>query len=224
MRRAIALLITLVTLLSLLLSSCSSNRTYDEAEVKAAAETLLGQSMILNSIYYGDGIRHIKSDKQEGEHYFEADPSHLAEIGISTIAELKSLTAKTFSTEKCERMFAQVFASTGEGGAVIRYARYYQAWSDKFETEPSHIMVYKNKAYIQLFEDKLDGYHYDTITVIGVKGEVINLTVSLTVHNEKGERQDATIRFDMIEEDSGWRLHSDTYANYNEYIDSEYFR
>ena len=224
MRRAIALLITLVTILSLLLSSCSNNRTYDEAEVKAAAETLLGQSMILNSIYYGDGIRHIKSDRQEGEHYFEADPSHLSEIGISTIAELKSLTAKTFSTEKCERMFAQVFASVIEGSSVIRYARYYQAWSDDTSSVPSHIMVYKNKAYIRLFDDMLDGYHYDTITVVGVKGEVINLTVTLTVHNEKGERQDATIRFDMIEEDAGWRLHSDTYANYNEYLDSEYFQ
>jgi hypothetical protein len=41
MRRAIALLITLVTLLSLLLSSCSGNRTYDEAEVKAAASHVL---------------------------------------------------------------------------------------------------------------------------------------------------------------------------------------
>ena len=223
MRRATALLVVLTLVLALLLSSCSNNRTYDEGEVKAAAESLLEESKILNSIYFGDGIRHIKSDKQEGDHYFEADPSHLAEIGISTIAELKSLTAKTFSTEKCERMFAQVFSSTIEGGTVIRMARYYQEWADAKETVPSHIMVYKNKAYIQLFDDMLDGYHYDTITVTGVKGEVINLTIDLTVHNEKGERQDANIRFAMIEEAGGWRLHSDTYANYNEYRDSEYF-
>ena len=223
MKRLLAFLLVLVILILPTLTSCM-NRSYDAEEVKAAAEKLLEQSKMLNSVYFGDGIHHIYSNKQQGEYYFEADPAHLAELGFSTIAELKALTAATFSSKHSEKIFKRTFGSTLEGGGVVNLSRYFQEWSDSKKTVPSHIMVYKNNGYSQLFDDMLDSYHYDSLEIVEVKGEILYLTVDLTVHNEEGDYQDLNIRFTMIEEAAGWRLNSDTYANYNEYLDSEYFK
>ena len=58
----------------------------------------------------------------------------------------------------------------------------------------------------------------DTLTVIGADKEYVNATIEVTVI--KGEKmQTHTINIRLIEEESGWRLASTTFAKYNEYQD-----
>ncbi len=220
--RLVCILLTVATLISV--SSCEKNRTYDEAEVKAAAEELLEGAKMLNSVWYGNGIAHIESSYQNGN-YYEADPSHLNILGFSTIAELKALTLKVFTERYSEEIFSNKLSAIQDDDVVKFTAKYYQAWEDAEQTIPARIMVYY---YIsmrpedkQLFEDRLVGYDYSTITVTGVKKETLYLSVDATVKNKDGEEQTLSVSFSMLEEEYGWRIDSPTFANYNEYIDSD---
>lgn len=218
MKRGVSLLLVMILAVTLLFTSC--NRTYNEKEVKDAAEILLRDSMMLNSVYFGDGIHSINSDKEKGN-YREADPAHLNELGFTTITELKALTYKTFSVKEAEKIFSTVLSPLQqENGTIVLNTRYYQGVDEETKL-PTHIMVYRN--YKQLFEDRLVGYDFSSLKVEGSKGDVVYLTVDLTVENEKGDSQVANIRFSLFEEIDGWKLNSATYANYNEYLDSEFF-
>ena len=218
MKRSIAILLSVVLTLVAMLSSCS--RVYDEDEVKAAAEGLLRDSMMLNSVYFGDGIRSIANDNQMGN-YREADPTHLEELGFQSILELKALTYKTFSAEMSEKIFASAFTPLQNDGMIVMNTRYYQAVDEETKL-PTHIMVFKDYKN-QIFEDNLESYDYSSIKIERAKGDIIYLTVDCVVKNDEGDSQVLNITFSMYEEEDGWKLNSYTYANYNEYIDSEFF-
>ena len=101
-----------------------------------------------------------------------------------------------------------MFSSYGDGDSILGYARYYQG----FDT----LMVY-SKANA-LLTDTVE-YLYDTLTVDGSLGEVVIVSISVTVtRGEKSQTQ--TITVDLIEEDAGWRINTPTYIVYNEYLNS----
>ena len=52
-------------------------------------------------------------------------------------------------------------------------------------------------------------YHYDTLTILGVEGEIVHLQIEASF-GEGGER--IFVPVDLIEEASGWRLVSPTYV------------
>lgn len=226
MRRALISLVSIFLIFASMISliSCESNRTYDEAEVKAAAEELLEGAKMLNSVWYGNGISHIESSYQNGN-YYEANPLHLASLGFTTIDELKALTLKSFTKRYSEEIFSNKLSAIQDDDVVKFTAKYYQAWEDAECTIPARIMVYY---YIsarpedrQLFEDRLLGYDYSSLAITGVKKETLFLTVNATVTNKDGEEQILSVGFSMFEEEYGWRIDSPTFANYNDYLDSE---
>ena len=188
------------------------DRKYDEAEVRAAATELILASAKLNDIYYGEGIKFLEYSENNKSLYCEADPTHLASLGFSTINELKLMTKKVFSASHSETMFSGTFSGAG----TSQMSRYYQEYDDsRIDPKPLYIMVHRE--YTPLMNGEMT-YNFDTLKIIGSKREYVNATIDVTVAKD-GKTQTHTLNIRLIEEEAGWRLASTTFANYNEYQD-----
>ncbi len=210
--RIIALILILLTL-SITLLSC--DRSYDEEEVKAAAEELVLLSVPLNEIYYGKGIEH-KSDVSTSDgNYFEASYSSLQHFGIETIDDLVNMTTRVYTTDYSNDIFETKIAGVYSGEGSFELSRYYQK-KDPITGENVCIMVYSGaKVYL---EDEVV-YDFSGMTVLGSKGERVFVEIPYTVKTKDGKTQQSKIKVGLIEEENGWRLDSPTYAKYNEYLD-----
>ena len=201
MKRIVSALLLVAVLL--FASSCADqNRSYDEAEVKAAAELLIRKSKKLNEVFWGSGIPYVEDDSKKIGPYYPADPNAASELGVKTVDDILAQTLEVFSRKYSESIYDSVFSSkTGEVG-MSGYTRYYQ--------NDDTIMVYKN--YNPLLVDEVQ-YLYDSISVLGSKGEKI--IVKITVNVTRGEdTQTRDIEISLVEEKNGWRIDSPTYASY----------
>ena len=207
----------IVAMLVPVLNLTSCDRKYDEAEVRAAAEELLKESLTLNSVLYGPGIGTRDGGHQNGA-YYEADFIHLVELGFTTVAELEDMIDETFSVEYARLIKSTVLSPISVDGVAYSSTRYYQYYADEIDkTDPVCIMVYRNYDYI--FKDTVE-YDYETIRVNDVKKQTLYISVDATVTDrESGKSQTRELVFELIEESSGWRINSPTYLNYNEYAD-----
>ena len=207
--RIVSLALAILLLFSVLvLSSC--NRRYNEEEVLAAGKELLKSSEMLNIVYFGSGIKYFDSDEEIG-YYRKSNTQHLETLGFSTIDELKKLTEETFSVKYTETVYSTILSSLTTETTLVSPARYYQAYDEK-TGEASCIMVYTK--FAPLLKGTVS-YDYDSLRVDGSKKENVYLSVDATVTNEEGKSQATTITFSLVEEESGWRINSTTYANYN---------
>ncbi len=224
MRRIVALIATILMIMSSLLSLASCNRRYNEDEVVEAAEELLEGAKMLNSVWYGNGIAHIDDSYRNGN-YYSADPLHLDKLGFTSIPELKEKTLEVFSIRYSEEIFENKLSAIQDDDVVKFTAKYYQVYEDLQETVPLRIMVYY---YIsmrpedqQLYDDRLIDYDYSTLKVTGVKKEIVFVSVDARVANADGEQMTVSVKFNMYEEEYGWRIDSPCFANYNEYLDND---
>lgn len=216
------ILFTMVSVLSF--TGC--NRSYDEAEVLAAAEDLLTKAQRLNEIYYGDGIPYITDGEKYGAYYFEASPAYLSSIGISTIDELCAYTGEVFSESLCYTLFTTVLSPLSDGDELKKPTRYFQRYIDDDASKGTDcIMVYSK--HDQLYTDTVV-YDLDSLYVSGVEGQIVSVCVSATVYNthlDEGEEgsvedsQEKLLTIQLIEESDGWKINNPTYANYNSYED-----
>ena len=204
------LLLVLVTLiLSCSLSSCERNRSYDEEEVKTAAEELLRKVGALNTIYFGGGINYLSERAGEGS-YCEADPIHLSALGFNSITELELLTLEVFSDGCADNIFRTKLEPITVDGQIVELARYYQAY-DIVTGDETVIMVNKNMK--KVFDDRMV-FDYSTLTVIGSEGERVILEIDVTVKNDDGLTKTQKEKVILIEENDGWRIDNFVIANY----------
>ena len=213
-KKIILIAVAVLVVFSIIIAICLAprDRKYDEAEVRAAATALIKASEKLNDIYYGDGIKFLEYSENNKSLYCEADPTHLAELGFSTINELKKMTKEVFSEAHAEGMFSGTFSGTG----TSQMSRYYQEYDDnRVDPKPLYIMVHRE--YDALMKGDMT-YNFDTLTITGSKREYVNATIDVTVTLD-GKTQTHTLNIRLIEEEAGWRLASTTFANYNEYQD-----
>ena len=115
-------------------------------------------------------------------------------------------------------MFRGSFSGTFTQDGSSNLARYYQKYKEGGSQDsliPDYIMVYSE------YEDMLLGdatYDLDGIQVSRVKGQLVYVTVDVTVvYGEK--TQETSFEVALFEEKAGWRLASPTYASFNEYKD-----
>ena len=220
-RAKLAIILTSVLLIIALIVgimvSSFGDRYYDEDEVIAVAKELLPTAGKLYSIYYGNGIAFMSSGYSDGD-YREADPFHLATLGIENIQDLRDLSFATFTKKYCNNIFASYLESYEEDGVVYNWARYVQVYDVIDATIPAYILVYsKHKG---VFEDRMT-YDLSSIKAVKSKGDYVYMTVDVTVESIEGKTQTATIEFTLFEEPTGWRIASPAFANYNEYRDHE---
>lgn len=203
--RLLKRLIPLILIISTVFTSLVScgDRDYDEAEVKAAAETLIRKSAILEDILFGEGLDHHIEGTLSYQIVSEDDIKRKSEAmgeSFSTVDELKVILSKVYTVGYKNDLLSGILS-----GDVNQYTRYYQNGEKMMK-----LVTYDVKK-----KDEIE-YHYDTLKVKDVEGEKITVSLDITITTDDGKSQRITIDVDMIEEPDGWKLDTPTYAVYNE--------
>ena len=216
------LLVVFLVVLTLNMLSCKKKgdgedevppREYIESEVIENAASLLEGAVDINTVLWGVGILPIEND--DGGAYSACQGEELERYGIGCVDDIRALTASVYSEAMCKTVEQTVLGNVrDENESIVSYVRYYDL-TDK-ETGDVTLMV-KKDAYV--YFEKPITYHTETLKVKGVKGEVITLSVDVTLYDEENKPHGKTLTFSMIEEADGWRLHSPTYMKYDAYSD-----
>lgn len=192
----------------------TEGREYDEEEVRAAATELISKSTVINSIFYGEGIAtEAEEDTSLPTGYKRADSAALAELGISSVEQLKDLARTVFSEGECENIIFQLFLAGSSGGNSPNYAHYINEYTEEDEEgnrEVLGILVYKRRAESKLVrEDERCEFRTDTLRVVGSEGERVLVTFDTVIY--KGE-ESKTVKNEvyLIEQSGKWRLDSQT--------------
>lgn len=211
-----ALLLTLVVIFSAFsFNSCKTkkekDREYNESEVLEAARTLIKKSEILNEIYYGQGIEYDIGDTSNSNgYYYPADLMSLDKFGVTNVEDIKRLTRECFTTGQSDQMINTILSSIrNQSGDIIHFARYYQEYETLNENVEKCVMVYSK--YDVLLVDTVE-YFYDTLRVIGVKGQIIKVEIEANATSPAGNVQRKKIVIDLLEEANGFRIDSPTYV------------
>ena len=210
-----ALLLTLIVIIAFL-SSCSNDREYVETEVIESANALIKKSEKLNDLYYGYGIAYVDNESESVGAYYRADPFSLDYFGVENLRDIEELTYECYSFDMSQSIISTKLSSISDENGIQGYARYYQKYSALDDSEEC-IMVYKNASVY--LTDKVV-YDYDSIRVLGSKGEEVFVEIDITVSNSDGKTQNQTLKISFVEESSGWRINSPTYAKY---VDDDYY-
>ena len=211
MKRIFSLVAVFVMLFSAVLSMSSCDRDYVEEDVISAARVLLKKAEPLNEIYYGKGLRCDELSSESVGNYRRVLDEELKKYGISTLDELKAVTREVFTYSFSEEIFsAKLNPAYDENG--VNYARYIEhtldiSGEDKF--------IYADPAHPVYMTDKVE-YKYETVKVKDVEDEYLFLAVVAVITNENGKSREEEIEFTLLEESSGWRLDSFTFAVYEE--------
>lgn len=217
--RIIGVLLILVVIFSCFsLYSCEKNRDYDEAEVKSVALDLIKKSEKLNDLFYGDGMSFVDDETYAVGPYYPASNESLNIYGVETIDDIKRITEEVFSVEMSTVIYETKLSAVYDSDGVIRgYSRYYQKYTEDKNPKPVSIMVYKNAEV--LLKDSVT-YNYDTLKVIGAKGETVFVEIEVFVKTDDNKTQNKTLKIGLIEEERGWRLSTPTYTSY---VDLDYY-
>ena len=221
-RKCIVLFTLILAMLIPVLSftSCKDkvkDRDYNEAEVLSAASTLLEKTEMLNVVIFGKGIGDNGSNGNTMGAYAEADFLHLQKLGFSTISELEIKIRETYTKSHADYIISTVLSPIMVDGVMVSNTRYYQKYEDEVnKTNPICIMVHREYEYI--FTDSIE-YDYSTLKVKDVEGNTLLISVMATVTNSDGDRQTTELVFELIEESNGWRINTNTFRNYNKYLD-----
>ena len=210
-KRSVLLTLVVIFVIFCLVSCGEKNREYDEQEVTLAAKSLIESSAILNELYYGYGIAYdITATNPSSDGYCIADFLSVKSFGIETVDDIKEMTRQCFSQELSNLVIGTKLSSVSDGTGIVGYARYYQKYN-ALDNSPECIMVFK-KADV-LLTDKIV-YDYNSVKALRSEGEHVIVSVNLTVTNKEGISQNQTLEVKLIEEASGWRLDSPTYARF----------
>ena len=221
-RKCIVLFTLILAMLVPVLSftSCKDkvkDRDYNEAEVLSAASTLLEKTEMLNVVIFGKGIGDNGSNGNTMGAYAEADFLHLQKLGFSTISELEIKIRETYTKSHADYIISTVLSPIMVDGVMVSNTRYYQKYEDEVnKTNPICILVHREYEYI--FTDSIE-YDYSTLKVKDVEGNTLLISVMATVTNSDGDRQTTELVFELIEESNGWRINTNTFRNYNKYLD-----
>ena len=208
MKRAFGLIFLLIMCCAIF-TSCQNNRAYDEDEVLAEAARLVEKSEKINEIFYGAGIPYDKNDSYANGKYYPADSDYMAGCDFNTVEELEKNLRKVYSKELSDIIVSTKLSSIGDDNGIVGFARYYQKYDSlEKDKKPECIMVYSEA---EVLLDCKVVYDYSSIKVLGSKEETVIIEISATVTNPDGESQQRTIKVNLIEEESGWRLDTPTY-------------
>ena len=214
-KKIISIIICIVILtaitLTIVFTAMSCDRDYDEATVKAAAEDLIEKSVLLNEIFWGDGLQYYDDKSYSDGDYHAAIEAYHYRMGFETISELKAMTAEVFSEDFTNQISSTIFSEIYDGEEIVHTSRYYQKYSAADGVTPEMIMVNTK------WKQPLNGdvvYDYSSLTVTHSEGDVVYVTINATVTLDDLPPKTKTLEIGLIEEESGWRLHTPTYLNY----------
>ena len=181
------------------------DRTEEEAQVLRAAQDMLTRAVLVDTVFYGEGI---PPSEEEGafreEPYVEADPAYLAEHGLTDTASLRALVRSVYSTSHSESLFQMALSPIYSDSQLISAVRYTDM--SPAEGEPPRLMVRVKLSTEPLMPDTVIP-HPDTLRVVGVRGERVTVSFEATVKRAAdGATQTRTVDVPMLEEAGGWRF------------------
>ena len=220
MRSKIFILLLCFCLLLPSLASCKEkDRDYVESEVVAATKALIEKSLILNEIYWGEGIRYEKPEDPEAEikGYYPVDKEHLAELsevyGIKDLTTLQNKTREVFSQTGYNWIYSTCLSNVKGDNGIISYARYYQSTYNADTGAENTLMVYSEARNIYENTKSVE-YIYDGMFVSDVEGQVIIVSLKVKTTGKDGSVKTRPFTVQVIEETGGWRLHGASYATH----------
>ena len=212
------LLLCLILTVSFITGCGEKPLEYDEAEVVSAAEALIKKSLILNEIYWGEGIRYeLPENEEDIKGYLPADKEYLAELeknyGIKDLETLKTKTREVFSETGYNWILRTCLTNISSDTGTVAYARYYTSTEDKTIGAENALMVYTGARNI--FENTASvEYIYDGMFVGEVNENVFTVSLKVKTTGLDGETATRDFTVQLIEESVGWRLHGASYATH----------
>ena len=208
MKKRISFLLCLL----LILTSCSGIGQVDyrepEEEILAAAKELVPKSLILNDLFFGDGIPVLEGGVEIGV-YREADASYLASIGFESVADILAYASGVYSTGCMEDVFGKRLGSVTDGSGILSHSVFY----DETDEDGNFVRVMVSTAEKDFHADRT--VYDDRFTVVSNRNGRAEVEVSVTVYGDgEGEVMTRTNRLILIKESAGWRLDTPTYMTY----------
>lgn len=196
MRRLLPLLLLLLLPLSLL--SCGDVPT--EEEVLPAAEQLIRASLLLNTVYLGEGIP--AGEVAFGD-YSYADKSFCEQNGLMSVAALKEKTEEVYTAEVAADLYRMFLTTDSE------------TLGDYRDLPTAGEGLYVRTARTGWYRDMTHEYLFETMTLedSSKSGATVSLTVRITP--EGLEPQERRLSLPLVLGEDGWRCHKLTYIAYD---------
>ena len=218
-------LVIFVLLSAVFTSFVSCDRDYDENEVVSVAEALIKKSAILEDILFGEGFSPDSTDTSSST-FKRADERSIKKyeglLGkeIKKLDDLRALIANVYTPGYANDIYSGVLY-----GSIDSNTRYYEDFVYETDINGKEVqtpVIMVDTTYKIRKKDDIQ-YHYSTLKVVDVNGEKITVAIEVTVTQNKGasneKKQNKTIEIDLIEDATGWRLDTPTFAVYNEDAD-----
>jgi hypothetical protein len=214
MKKAQIKVLFCILLCTLAVLSCSCAKKPTDDELISEAKELLEESFSVNEIFYGAGLDcEAQSSHEAAKKYLKVSPDALAELGASSIEDLRTLVKKVYSEELCELIFSTKLSSVSDGSTIAGYAEY-------IEVEGVVFVHAERKDYINA-ESEAD---LDSLRVVEKSADNCRLEFDLTLtqrdrHGKDIPTQKRTKQFSLKKDSEGnWKLDSLTFVAWDDEI------
>ena len=194
MKRILALLLAILTLLPLL-AACGGGGDYvTEEEILPVARDLIERSVPVNVAFLGEGIPTKVGSTSVGK-YFPADDAWMETYGIASLDELKEAAESVYTSALISVIYAKAFPE-GE--------LYYEYQERSIATGKGILVLEGREPLLSWYTGVTHEYHYDTMrmTDAGVGTAKVKLDVTVT---KNGESQTRALELKLVLTENGWR-------------------
>ena len=205
MRRLFSILLSALMLLSLLVSCGGGKPPATAEEVGAAARTLLERSVLVNSIFLGDGI---PTEGEAFDGYLYADEEYCREKGIDSVEKLCLLAAEVYTAEVQDILYRKALTTTEDTLADYR---------DRTVGQGLYVLATREAWY----EDTVHEYLTDTLVVTSVGADTATVTVRVRISPKDKPPQERTLTLPLVKGDSGWRCDKLTCISYDDDLNEQ---
>ena len=206
MKRLIPFLLALLTLCTLLLSCGGSQEPPATAEeVSAAAVALLDRSLLVNSIFLGEGI---PTSGEAFDGYMYADTEYCREMGVESVAELCLLAAEVYTPEVQDILYRKALTTTEDTLADYR---------DLAVGRGLYVLSTREAWY----KDTVHEYLTDTLLVTAIQKDTATVTVRVRITPEGKTPQERTLTLPLVRGEDGWRCDKLTCISYDDDLNEQ---
>lgn len=206
-RKLIFPLILLLYVSILLPFSCAEKDViHDEGEILTAAEDLISESVLWNRIFYIEGLLPLEGGRTYGD-YREVDPSYLAEIGTTSVAEIVAYGERIYSEAMMALFGETLFSAIKNGVGGVSSSAVCFDYTEKIDGADRFICVMVDPNESPRFHAPALDYLFDTMQVEYNRNG--RATVSVSVRRVE-DRRLSSIKVNLVLENGVWLLDSYT--------------
>lgn len=212
-KRILSALLVLV-MLTIALTIFPACQKEDEAFLLARAEELVEKSIVINRLFFYEGIPTLAGVEAESG-YLPADMVELYMMGFESVADIKSYMQEVFSPSLCEIMFASyLFSPVYNGDMLVDVTYCYDHYDTLYGGDKTYVGVRVSAQGLSIKTSPTE-YHYDTMHITSNKRGRAVISMVVTVYGEDGTTQNTDLGVQLVKTESGiWLLDSYTAATY----------